>query len=244
MNLTNLGTSSYDILVILLSFVCLAGVCGIVYFYLKKKGKIKQSDKKKPLLHQIQVYILKKRGDTLELEKTKGTLKPIEKDSEGKALIIDKKRRIDNFDFTKLNSHGQLCLIEKGDGQLAYTDLDKDKITSTGEGLLRDGFYLNQSFIDTTFPLKEDKWKVWLPVIVIAFALISVVVSLGLTYKFNTSNYEEQRLQQETYVKALEGAIDSLEKITRTIEISVETQEKISDHYKQIVGELKNIQSG
>lgn len=247
MNLATIGSSSSDIAILILFFV-LAGVIGVaVYFYTKKRRKQEASIKKSlnnPLVQRIPVKIMKKRGDSVQIEKLTGKITKIEKESEGKALILDKDRRLDNFDFTKINTDGEVILIEKADGQIVYADLDNDKLTTTGEGLLRDGYFLNQNFIDNSFPIKENKWKVWLPVIVIIFSLVSVLVSLGLTYKYVSGLNKERSKSEEVYAETIQNAVNSLERVIRTVEISVETQEKISEHYREIVRELQNLPSG
>ena len=213
-----------------------------------KKKKEFKGDKgtkdKKPLLNKVPCKIIKKRGDSLLVEKAIGTISSMDKESEVPTLVIDSKRQLDNFDRTRVNSVGELVLVEKADGQVTYGDVDKDVVTSTGEGQLRDGYFLNREWIDRTFPIEKDKLAKWIPVIIVFFGIIAIGVSSYLTYNYykdlNKKNVEIQTINLE----AITQVTETMEKISRSLETSIESQQQIAKTYQDIVVELRKIEPG
>jgi len=195
--------------------------------------------KRKPKLFNIKVKIIKNRSGVPIIEETEGREVRSTKESETPILKLKNGKVLDNFDRTKVTPEGYLVLIEKPDGQLAYAKFDEDKISSTGEGLLRDGYFLNQEWIDRAFPKKESAWRMWIPVLVILFGVISIAVSGYLTYNYWKDLNKQRATEMRTFADAVSKASSVNEKISRSLEIATENQKEILNQYAKILEALK-----
>jgi len=197
--------------------------------------------KKQQVIGTVPVKIIKKRGDTLLIQNTKGTIKKADPQGELKILFISKDQQLDKFDFTKINREGEVILMEGSDGQLSYADIDKDKVTSSGEGMLRDGYYLNQRFVDEAFPINKDSWAKWVPLIVVFFAIIGIGISSYLTYNYYKELNKGYSDMSEANAEAITQATQSMERIARSLEIATENQKGIEQAYRELIAELKGV---
>lgn len=222
-------------------------VGGLITFFLirrrKKKKKIEgmeEQRKNEGILGQVPVKIIQKRGDTIRIINTKGTIKKADKQGQGelKLLYISKNQQLDNFDFTKINRDGHVVVVEKFDGQLTYADIDKDKVSTTGEGMLRDGYYLNQRFVDEAFPINKDSWAKWVPLIVVFFAIIGIGISSYLTYNYYKELNKGYTEMSQSNVQAITQATQSMERIARSLEIATENQKGIEQAYRELITEI------
>ena len=186
---------------------------------------------------RIRIKIIKKRGNAIAIEDTTGLIKKPAKQSELKSLKVRGGKIIDVFDTSRLNPDGSLTLMESRDGQLTYATIKDEAIASIGEGFLRDGFVLNDDWIDKSFPQQESKLKMILGLIVFGIALMSIAISFYLTYdywqKMNVILAETEGSRSEE----MQNLLDMMEKISRTNEASLQ-------QLATITGNLQKLKSG
>jgi len=245
-----LGLATDTLLIIVNVVIILVGGTTAFIIQRKKKKKLLKQQaikdgietipkhKKQTVIGTVPVKIIKKRGDTLLIQNTKGTIKKADPQGELKILFISKDQQLDKFDFTKINREGEVILMEGSDGQLSYADIDKDKLNSSGEGMLRDGYYLNQRFVDEAFPINKDSWAKWVPLIVVFFAIIGIGISSYLTYNYYKELNKGYSDMSEANNEAITQATQSMERIARSLEIATENQKGIEQAYKELITEI------
>lgn len=201
-------------------------------FKRKAKGKMQIKDQKR-----IRVKIIKKRGNAIAIENTTAILKKPNKQSELKNLKVSGGKIIDVFDTSKLNPDGSLTLIETRDGQLTYATIKDDVIGAIGEGFLRDGFVLNDDWIDKSFPQQENKLKMILGLIVFGIALMSIAISFYLTYEYWNKMNVILAEGEDARSGEMLNLLDVMDRISRNNEIALQ-------HLATISGNLQRINSG
>lgn len=248
MSLSEMLLNNPNIITGIVFVVMLIGIGGI-WFWGKKKKKDKAKETGKETAHSIlmekvPVKIIKKRGTSTIIEEIIGKIEKAAKESEVPTLKVDKKRQLDNFDYTKINENGYVVLTEKQDGQLTYAEYDGNFLKSVGEGQLRDGYYLNQEWINTNFPEKQDKWKVFMPLIVALVVILGMGASLWLTTKYWTDLNKQIAEVEQARTKSLDETVSALEKISRSLELANEYQASITKDFRAAVEDLKTIKTG
>jgi len=230
-------------LLIISSIIALTGFL-ITFLVMKRRRKKPSQTETQGLLGSVPIKIIRKRGDSIIVINEKASIKKANKEGELNILEISKNQQLDNFDFTKINRDGEVILIEKADGQLTYADVDKGKITSTGEGMLRDGYYLNQRFVDEAFPINKDSWARWVPLIVVFFAIIGIGISSYLTYNYYKELNKGYVTMSETNTESINQAVQSMERIARSLEIATQNQKGIEEAYRNLILELQKQKAG
>lgn len=230
-----------------ITMVIIGLILGVYFFFIKRRKERPDIEKEKTklgLLDKYPVKIIKKRGDSVAIELTSGSVTKSDKQSETPRLKLKNNKELDNFDYTKINNDGEIILVEKPDGQLVYAGLDDELVTATGEGLLRDGYFLNQEWINRSFPEKADKWKNLFSALIIIFGLIAIFVSSYLTYNYyrDLNKLEAQGLKDlnDNQVRIQ----SSMEIVARTLESITDVQKQIADEYVDIKGILNNRSTG
>lgn len=211
------------------------GALGKIHDRIDKIG-LKKKNQKGPIKNtSIPIQIVKKRGDSIVVEMTTGKVGYFSKESELPRLKLKNGKEIDSFDFTKINSEGVVVLVETPDGQMVYADIDAQKISQIGEGVLRDGFVLNQDWVNATFPKSESRWRMLMPILVGLIAVIGIGIVSWVTYGYLKDSLGEYITQLEDFKQIVRDSAGISEKVSRSLELSSQSNERIAQSVEDSV---------
>jgi hypothetical protein len=183
---------------------------------------------------QIPINIIRQRGNAVEVVKTRGRVKKISKDSEIFTLQLSNKKQVDSIDYTMMNRDGSITLTEKSDGELVYSKVSDDVITSTGEGLLRDAFVVNDMWTEENFRRKEDMWAKIVPLGMFFVAVIGILGILYFNYGYFTDTFKGMQTMLENSQKSSDENFQTMERISQTQSQMMETMQDVVSQLKRI----------
>ena len=201
----------------------------IKYKAKEKKKKVEHRDKAKAVEKTekykegsvITVKIIKKIGKSIEVETTTGRIKKSGTENDKMSIYeldVEGYDKISYFDFTKINRNGEVWLLLKPDGSLVYADVDEDELTGYGEGLLRDGYHLNQEWIERNFTPEETKWSRFIPIIISLIGIASLLIAFYLGGKYIRTSISAIEKTQDKYLELQRQQLETQKLMAQNIE--------------------------